>query len=401
MSLDQVQVHSVGGSHDEMEVDGLLEGKIEEAIPKVETIPNKNPHWSIYVFPPALYICSYVALDIMIAHSARKGAYSYNPISLILVTESIKLTISSLLWLRRILRTPKHERRWELSPCWKHYALPSLMYTCWSILNFKCLLTVSLATFSVLYQSVVFFTAVAWIIAFNEYINWRQWIALAALCGGCMAAQITPDLRFEIGFSAIYVFIQAGLSAVASVLNEALLKQPVPINEQNTYLYTFSFLASLLWLGIEHPEMILDPTLIFNGWDFSVFCIALLAALIGMLVTLILKYSNVIVKVYAQAFHAPLEITIAHFTIHTPLGYMAIVSSAIIAASSIWYYAEREARRRADVGRAKKMVDENADCPSSEGADKNSTCKCTNCKMSMCKCTPNPCKVNGTTKNEP
>eukprot|EP00954_Amorphochlora_amoebiformis_P011958 934073-Amorphochlora_amoeboformis.AAC.1 len=33
------------------------------------------PGWSIYVFPPMLYIMLYVALDIMIAHSGKNGGY--------------------------------------------------------------------------------------------------------------------------------------------------------------------------------------------------------------------------------------------------------------------------------------------------------------------------------------
>ncbi|GAB5362172.1 hypothetical protein AAMO2058_000775400 [Amorphochlora amoebiformis] len=304
------------------------------------------PGWSIYVFPPMLYIMLYVALDIMIAHSGKNGGYSYDPVALIVVTEVIKLSISSSLWLISILLTPKPLRNWRISSCWSSYIIPAAMYTAWSVLNFKCLLTVSLATFSVLYQSVVFFTAVAWIIAFRETISIRQWLALTLLCVGCACAQITPDLRFDVSIAVVYVFVQSGLSAVASVINEILLKTPVSINEQNTYLYTFSTLCSLIWLIGRRPEILWRPREAFTGFDLWVFAIAGLAAGIGLLVTLILKHTNVIVKVYAQAFHAPLEIVLAHFTLNTPLGYMTLVSSAVIAGSSLWYYAERDRRKR-------------------------------------------------------
>lgn len=319
--------------------------------------------WALWVLPPALYISLYVILDILIAHSGNTGGYQYDPVALIVVTEFIKLASSLMLWLGPELANGHcNVVDWTPSPTFLYYAFPAVMYTCWSVLNFQCLLRVSLATFSVLYQSVVFFTAVSWMIAFREHLSWQQWLALGLLCAGCLCAQLTPDLRFELDSNCPYVFVQSGLSAIASVMNEYLLKQKgreqvhrdanrndavpvrtIGINEQNTYMYIFSCLASVAWAIYRSPHAVIQPRVFFHGFDQPlVMSIACLAAGIGMLVTVILKHTNVIVKVYAQAFHAPLEIVLAHYTIGTRLGYMAIVSSLVITASSVWYAAERE-----------------------------------------------------------
>mmetsp|Transcript_30131 Transcript_30131/g.52971 ORF Transcript_30131/g.52971 Transcript_30131/m.52971 type:complete len:517 (+) Transcript_30131:130-1680(+) len=331
------------GPVDIEEAASLLESDVTNV--QVESTLKKKGSWALlYVFPPALYIIGYVFLDILIASSGAHGGYRYDPVSLIMFTEFLKFMISLGLWLYSTLTEPQDSKRdKDASSIWMYYIFPAVLYTIWSVLNFHCLLTVSLATFSVLYQSVVFFTAVAWIIAFNETISAKQWVALSLLCGGCLCAQITPDLRFEVNYAMLFVFVQSGLSAVASVINEVLLKKPVPINEQNTYLYSFSLLASAAWLCVRRPGILFAPYMVFEGFDRMTYFIAVLAAMIGLLVTLILKHTNVIVKVYAQAFHAPLEIVMAHFTIHTPLGYMTLVSSAVIMGSSLWYYSERQA----------------------------------------------------------
>eukprot|EP00466_Bigelowiella_natans_P008147 jgi/Bigna1/73894/fgenesh1_pg.26_\ len=269
----------------------------------------------------------------MIAHSGHNGAYRHKYIQYLMAHHCIlKSYITEIM----ILST---------DGVWFHLADKQHDVACEHSFDSQIgEKMVSLATFSVLYQSVVFFTAIAWIIAFNETISAKQWLALSLLCSGCLCAQITPDLTFDINYTVVYVLLQSGLSAVASVVNERLLKEPVPIYEQNTYLYVFSFLASALWFFGRKPMLILDPASAFKGFDTYT----------RLLVTLILKYTNVIVKVYAQAFHAPLEVVIAHYTLKTPLGYMTLVSSSVIMMSSIWYYYEREKLRVAAAQAASK-----------------------------------------------
>ena len=101
-----------------------------------------------------------------------------------------------------------------------------------------------------------------------------------------MCAQITPDFKFNLTMDSTYVFSQAGLSAVASVYNEVLLKKPGDVNEQNTYLYFYTLLWSLLYVGVSDPGL-LTPERFFVGFDGpNALAIVFLAAFIGMLVTL-------------------------------------------------------------------------------------------------------------------
>jgi len=59
---------------------------------------------------------------------------------------------------------------------------------------------------------------------------------------------------------------------------------------------------------------------------------------LGLSVSLILKHRNVIVKLYAQAIHSPLEVIAAHIFLHTELTAMIIVASLLIAVSTWLYY---------------------------------------------------------------
>jgi len=51
--------------------------------------------------------------------------------------------------------------------------------------------------------------------------------------------------------------------------------------------------------------------------------------------------SNVIIKLYAQAIHSPLEVVTAHLALGTELSFMIIVASFLIAVSTVMYYLGR------------------------------------------------------------
>jgi len=83
------------------------------------------------------------------------------------------------------------------------------------------------------------------------------------------------------------------------------------------------------------------PSNFFRGFSVNVILIIAVSVVLGMAVSLILKHCNVIIKLYAQAIHSPLEVVAAHLVLGTELTFMIIAASLLIAISTVTYYLGR------------------------------------------------------------
>jgi len=129
---------------------------------------------------------------------------------------------------------------------------------------------------------------------------------------------IKSNFHFELKLYSLYVLLQALISAVANVFNEYLYKtdisvaksyfqplvkrEPPGFNEQNTYLYFFTSSTSVIYLAIVSPQTFVTAKF-FRGFGTNVLLIILLAGTLGIIVGLILKFQNVMVKIYVSVYN--------------------------------------------------------------------------------------------------
>jgi len=221
------------------------------------------------------------------------------------------------------------------------YTIPSFLYLLWNLVNYQSLLLVSLSVFSVIYQCAIFFSALLWVIVFKRSLSGMQWIALVLLSVGVFVVHVKPNFEFDIHISALWVVLQAFISAIAGVANEYMYKDPAQksanILQQNAYFYSFgTFFATVYLLMTEGPS-IFDPDNFFQGFNYRVVLIIFISVGLGLSVSLILKYTNVIIKLYAQSAHSPLEVITAHIVLGTELTFFIILASLLIAVSTVMY----------------------------------------------------------------
>lgn len=340
-------------------------------------------------FPCVIYVILYVVLDVLIASEGYenpqtgKREYRYTAGVLVFLGEAGKLVISVILLLLKVgvvkpandvkknddakaeyaklpetedlernknssngagaadaePVVPKKTLDFKLG-VW--YMVPAALYTVWNVVNYVSLLHVSLSVYSIIYQSVLFFSAFLWSVTFKRKLTLMQWFALTLLAVGVFVVHIKIPFKVDIHLSALWVLLQAFISAVASVYNEFLYKRPEEkhntIHQQNTYLYIFTTFFSFFYvMGTEGPAIFL-PANFFRGFSVRVVFIVFVSIALGISVSLILKHRNVIVKLYAQAIHSPLEVVAAHIFLHTELTWMIIIASLLIGVSTWLYY---------------------------------------------------------------
>jgi drug/metabolite transporter (DMT)-like permease len=319
--------------------------------------------------PCFVYVVLYVVLDLLIASEGftdditGKRKFHYTPGVLILLAEAGKwvLTLTFLI-IERCSRPSAQRYRYapleeeeiasteppkpevDLELDWSqgvYYAVPAALYTLWNYLNYQSLLHVSLSVYSIIYQSVLFFSAFLWSVTFDRKLSVVQWMALVLLAAGVFVVHLRDGFAFVVDLAVLWVLAQAMVSAIASVYNEFLYKRPrkaVSINVQNLYLYTFSTIFTAAYLVASEDVEIFKPENFFRGFSPIVVIIIVTTVMLGISVSLVLKHRDLVVKLYAQAIHSPIEVVCAHFVLNTELTPLIGLASALIAVSTYMYY---------------------------------------------------------------
>jgi len=229
--------------------------------------------------------------------------------------------------------------------------IPAFMYTVWNIINFEALLRVNLAEYSILYQINLLFTIIFWTGVFQKRFNWLQWLGVLCMVVGCAFTRVgDKTFKFTWSWSLLYVITQAFISAVAGVLNEVVYKcrgegmQQLTLHVQNTALYGYS---SLLTFTFMVARRIADPNSmknLFQGFDsdWRPLLIVLMGVVIGLNVSFILKKLSNVVKVFAAAIHAPIEVVFAHFILGTRLTWAIGLAASLIVVALLLFKGSNE-----------------------------------------------------------
>lgn len=225
-------------------------------------------------------------------------------------------------------------------------AIPAFLYTMWNVLNFEALLRVNLAEYSIVYQINLLFTVLLWTMVFQKSYNWLQWLGIVCMVFGCALTRVgDKDLKFHWSWALLYVMAQAMISAVAGIINEVVYKcksggmEQLTLHVQNTALYGYSALFTFVYMLARRAA---DPNSMKNllqGFDsdWRPLTIVLLGMVIGLNVAFILKNMNNVVKVFAAAAHAPIEVIVAHFILKTRLTWAIAAAAGLVIAAILLF----------------------------------------------------------------
>jgi solute carrier family 35 (UDP-sugar transporter), member A1/2/3 len=187
-------------------------------------------------------------------------------------------------------------------------AVPALLYTLQNNMIYVALANLEATTFQVGYQSKVITTAVLSVIMLNRTLTWKKWSALFILTGGIVATQIkvgggegSTSEPATIGNASVgiaAVLFSAFCSAFAGVYFEKILKGSNPsVWMRNAQLAFFSMIVGIITYYITEPPSVR----FFQGYNSMVASLILIQAAGGLIIAVVVKYADNILKGFATA----------------------------------------------------------------------------------------------------
>ncbi|KAI6197777.1 UDP-galactose translocator [Aphelenchoides besseyi] len=186
--------------------------------------------------------------------------------------------------------------------------VPSFIYMVQNNLYYIALSNLESTTFCVAYQMKILTTAVMLRFVLSKPLSKTQWFALVVLIFGVTDVQLQYqppqdankiEQRPWIGFCA--VFTMCFTSAVAGVYMEKALKQSsTSVWMQNIRLALFGIVLSFVFIFYQDYETIQEHGL-FKGFDTLVWIMTFTNSAGGLLISIVMKYADNIMKAYAQS----------------------------------------------------------------------------------------------------
>jgi len=297
------------------------------------------------------YMGMFVAQGMLVTASRNgSSSYSYNTVTVVLLTEMMKLVFSSIIYFKdasvRSLFEGVYKYRWVLLL----YLVPATLYCLYNNLSFLSLAYFDPTTYFMFMQIRLLLTGLIYQILFKKTLSGKQWFSLALLTVGCMvhaggtsseavdkADSGANFMTFLMGCA--FVLIQVLCSVFAGVYNEYLIKKEgaeIHIMIQNVFMYLDSILCNIILLGVKG-----DLASAFSSSSLASINQTLVLALIlnnsvlGIITSLFLKKLNSILKAFASAlelvFTALLSVPILGIplTLHTVLA-LCLISLAVV-----------------------------------------------------------------------
>lgn len=302
--------------------------------------------WSTVIF--ISYIALFVNQGIIVTWSQRSGRYEYNIIAVVLMTEILKLVISTVLYCKdnsilTLLQEIRKNQKVLLL-----YMIPSLLYCFYNNLAFINLTRYDPTTYYVLLQLRVVFTGIIFQIIFNKKLSGMQWFSLILLTAGCMVKHFDTSVfntEFHIDISLFLIIVQTICSCLAGVYNEYLLKRQgtdINIFVQNVFMYIDSILCNAAAIAILSIFKS-DFSDIFNDAKINatlqpiVMLIILNNALVGIITSFFLKNLNSILKTFASSMELIFTALLCWMLFNIPVYTNTVISIAMISFAVILY----------------------------------------------------------------
>eukprot|EP00193_Tetraselmis_chui_P013619 CAMPEP_0177790148 /NCGR_PEP_ID=MMETSP0491_2-20121128/23169_1 /TAXON_ID=63592 /ORGANISM="Tetraselmis chuii, Strain PLY429" /LENGTH=347 /DNA_ID=CAMNT_0019312141 /DNA_START=121 /DNA_END=1164 /DNA_ORIENTATION=+ len=244
---------------------------------------------------------------LLIALSKRSGHFNYSVTSANCMVEMTKCLISfgSLVGIWRTVGINDDNR---INTNWQElwvYPVPALLYLIKNLMQYFIFLYVDAPSYQILKNLNIISTGVLYRIFLKKRLNGVQWSALVLLALGCTIAQMNNNSDHVLSTPAVGVvlaLVMALLSGAAGVYTEMIIKKRPQrsIHVQNLYLYSFGILFNVIAIFTYDHEAVFANGF-FAGYDWITFIMILNHALSGLAVSMVMKFANNIVKVYATS----------------------------------------------------------------------------------------------------
>jgi UDP-sugar transporter A1/2/3 len=285
--------------------------------------------------------------------------------------------------------------------------VPAFIYTIQNVLLYIAVENLEAATYMVTYQMKILTTAGFTVLMLNRRLSILQWLSLVVLIAGVALVQINAGKIQSPTMSPLDVFnvtttvdstakevLRHGnplyglacvafacvLSGFAGIYFEKILKgSNVSIWMRNIQLAILSIPCGLVIIGIKDHKAVFENGFM-QGFDYVVWIVVLIQAIGGLIVAVVIKYADNILKAFATSV-AIIVATVAQivvFNIYPKLlflGGTVLVIAAVFIYGMFPYRSKRQEPPTAMIIKSKDAeADESQDADDENGSD-NKTAK--------------------------
>ncbi|XP_061926554.1 solute carrier family 35 member A3b isoform X1 [Entelurus aequoreus] len=234
-------------------------------------------------------------------------------------------------------------------------AIPALIYTLQNNLLYVALSNLDAATYQVTYQLKILTTALFSVSMLGRRLGFYQWFSLLVLMAGVILVQWPTVSEGDseqkvLSASAQFVGVMAVLiaclsSGFAGVYFEKILKetkQSVWVRNIQLGLFGFAF-ASLGMLGYDGRRV--AEFGMFQGYNWIACTVVLLQALGGLVIAVVIKYADNILKGFATSLSIIMSMLISYFLLEDfhPSGVFFSGATLVLAATFMYGYEHKPA----------------------------------------------------------
>lgn len=312
-----------------------------------ELFPGK---WSPVIF--FSYMALFVNQGIIVTWSQRNGQYEYNIVTVVLLTELLKLVVSTVFYCKdntffSLCKEVRSNKKVLLL-----YTIPSFLYCLYNNLAFVNLAVFDPTTYYVLLQFRVVITGIIFQVVFRKKLSMKQWISLILLTLGCMIKYIELDFdvdvfstKLTLGSNILLILVQTICSCLAGVYNEYLLKvQGAEMNifVQNIFLYIDSIFCNAAVVAILYASKAEGFSMVENiGSSVLLQPKAILVMVnntaIGITTSFFLKKLNSILKTFASALELVFTAILCWVIFGIPIHLNTVISISMVSYAVILY----------------------------------------------------------------
>ncbi|XP_012943600.1 UDP-galactose transporter senju [Aplysia californica] len=318
--------------------------------------------FSAELFPTKLsfvVFISYMGLFInqgilVTASKSPDNSYSYNTVTVVLLTELLKLMAAVAIFVR------DHSLAELLEESVKHkkvcllYFIPAALYCLYNNLQFVNLSAYDPTTYYLLLQFRVVVTGVVFQVLFKKVLSRMQWLSLLVLTVGCVIKEVRHDvvtvsdadtshasLLSYLDIHLLFIMLQVFSSCFAGVYNEFLLKDTgveVHIMVANAFMYLNSILCNTLVLAARGQLVqAFQADSVMSIMRPGVLAIIANNAAIGIVTSLFLRNLNSILKTFASALELMFTAVLCWLIFGIPVDVYTAVAILIVSAATYLY----------------------------------------------------------------
>ncbi|RUS88000.1 hypothetical protein EGW08_004278 [Elysia chlorotica] len=214
--------------------------------------------------------------------------------------------------------------------------VPSLIYVLQNNLLYVAVSNLDAATYQVTYQLKILTTAIFSVLMLKKVLSGQQWVSLVILFVGVAIVQLQPEAKATVSTEQspikglVAVIISCFMSGFAGVYFEKILKgtrQSVWL--RNIQLGFLGVIIGAITMWAKDGDTVSEKGF-FNGYDGVVWFVVCLQSFGGLLVAMVVKYADNILKGFATSAAIILSCIASVYFFEFQLSLQFIVGAALV-----------------------------------------------------------------------